>query len=345
MTVLISAVTSFTKRRSRLVRMPTALPSRVTGTPEILKRAHHLERFVDSLLGPHRDRVDDHARLGALHLVDLGGLLGDREVLVDDADAAVARHADGGLVFGHRVHRRGDERRVQLDLGRQAGPEIDLVRQDRRSRGHEEHVVESQSFTDLRIDSSLFAASLRAPIRSLDRKARNTERRREMDRSARSCAPRLGLVPNARRVRDTNARRKAVAGGSSRNGAPALLELESTQESKAPVPRSRGESRVTPASRCRRIRPGGSSFNRASRPKPWRDTRRGRTRSAAQGAASGSGRDRVLPACPGPSASGPPAHPRPPRPAGTPPAAHRRRGAAAPHGRADTRSRRPPPEP
>ncbi len=35
MTLEISWLVSFTKRRSRLVRMPTALPSRVTGTPEI----------------------------------------------------------------------------------------------------------------------------------------------------------------------------------------------------------------------------------------------------------------------------------------------------------------------
>ena len=31
----IAAVVSFTKRRSRLVRIPTARPSRVMGTPEI----------------------------------------------------------------------------------------------------------------------------------------------------------------------------------------------------------------------------------------------------------------------------------------------------------------------
>ncbi len=35
MTAEISRVLSFTKRRSRLVRMPTALPSRVIGTPEM----------------------------------------------------------------------------------------------------------------------------------------------------------------------------------------------------------------------------------------------------------------------------------------------------------------------
>jgi hypothetical protein len=36
MTEETAAVVSFTKRRSRLVRMPTALPPRVTGKPEIL---------------------------------------------------------------------------------------------------------------------------------------------------------------------------------------------------------------------------------------------------------------------------------------------------------------------
>ncbi len=88
--------------------------------------AHHLERFADLLLRAHRDRVDDHARLGALDLVDLGGLVGDREILVDDADAAVAGHADRGLVLGDGVHRRGDERRVEMDLGRQLRSEIDV---------------------------------------------------------------------------------------------------------------------------------------------------------------------------------------------------------------------------
>ena len=40
-------------------------------------------------------RVDHHAGLGLLHLGDLARLLGDGEVLVHDAQAAVARHADG----------------------------------------------------------------------------------------------------------------------------------------------------------------------------------------------------------------------------------------------------------
>ena len=42
--------------------------------------------------------------------------VGDRQVRVDDADAAVLRHADRGLVLGDGVHRRGDERDVERDL-------------------------------------------------------------------------------------------------------------------------------------------------------------------------------------------------------------------------------------
>ena len=50
--------------------------------------------------------IDDDARLRLLHAVDLARLIFDRQVLVDEADAAFARHADrrGGL--GDRVHRR-----------------------------------------------------------------------------------------------------------------------------------------------------------------------------------------------------------------------------------------------
>ena len=38
------------------------------------------------------------------------------EIAVDDADAAGLRHGDGHAGFGHRVHRRGDDRDVERDL-------------------------------------------------------------------------------------------------------------------------------------------------------------------------------------------------------------------------------------
>ncbi len=46
---------------------------------------HQVERFVDPVGGGERDRVDDHAALRPLHAIDLGRLLLDRQVLVDDA--------------------------------------------------------------------------------------------------------------------------------------------------------------------------------------------------------------------------------------------------------------------
>ena len=60
------------KRMSRLVRMPTGRPSAATtGSPEISWRRISSTRRGQLLLGPDRDRVDDHAGLG---LLDLGHL-------------------------------------------------------------------------------------------------------------------------------------------------------------------------------------------------------------------------------------------------------------------------------
>ena len=108
------------KRRSRLVRMPTSLPflaavlgDRHAGDPVLL---HQVERFVDPVGRRQRDRVDDHAALRPLHPVDFGGLLLDRQVLVDDADAALLRHRDGQPRLGHRIHRRAQQRHVHADV-------------------------------------------------------------------------------------------------------------------------------------------------------------------------------------------------------------------------------------
>jgi hypothetical protein len=55
---------------------------------------HQVERFEDPVGRRERDRIDDHAALGPLHAIHFGGLFLDREVLVDDADAALLRHGD-----------------------------------------------------------------------------------------------------------------------------------------------------------------------------------------------------------------------------------------------------------
>ena len=58
----------------------------------MISRASETERVVDD-----RYRIDDHPRLAAFYLIDLFGLLLDRKILVDDADAALLGKRDGEL--------------------------------------------------------------------------------------------------------------------------------------------------------------------------------------------------------------------------------------------------------
>src|ERR1051325_1148238 len=111
--------------KSRFVMMPTSLPAPSTiGTPEILKRTMSC--------------------CASLHAIDLGGLPVDRHVLVDDADAALARHRDRHFRFGDRVHRGGHDRDIQGNGAREAAGDFDVAGMHRRVTGHEQDVVEGQ---------------------------------------------------------------------------------------------------------------------------------------------------------------------------------------------------------
>ena len=132
------------KRRSRLVTMPTTLPFFTTGKPEILCSRCSAMHLAHRHLGRDGHRVAQHAGLEALHLGDLGGLRLGREVLVDDADAAFLRDGDRQARLGHRVHGGGHERQVQLELAGEAGLQGNFARQDARVGGNEEDVVEGQ---------------------------------------------------------------------------------------------------------------------------------------------------------------------------------------------------------
>ena len=84
------------KRMSRLVRMPTSRPTCIDDRHAAeLEAVHQRLGVVQRRAGEQRDRVGDHAALAALDLLHLGGLIGDRQVAVDDADAAFAGDGDG----------------------------------------------------------------------------------------------------------------------------------------------------------------------------------------------------------------------------------------------------------
>ena len=66
-----------------------------------------------------RDRVGDHARLGALDAVDHVRLVFDREVAVEDAETTGTGHGDCHAVLGDGVHGAGDDGNLQADVASQ----------------------------------------------------------------------------------------------------------------------------------------------------------------------------------------------------------------------------------
>ena len=97
-------------------------------------------------------RGDDHriaqqAAFVALDLGHLGGLLGRREVLVNDADAALLGDGNGQARFGDGVHGGGHQRQLQLDIAGKPGGERGVLGQDLGERGHQQHIVEGERFS------------------------------------------------------------------------------------------------------------------------------------------------------------------------------------------------------
>ena len=120
--------------------------------PRDVVLAHQLERARELLLGADRDRVDDHAALGLLDLQDLERLLLGRQVAVDDAQAALARHADRGRGFRHRVHRRRHERCGEHDRIGEPRAYVGVLRQHFAVGGNQHDVVESERFAERLVD-------------------------------------------------------------------------------------------------------------------------------------------------------------------------------------------------
>ncbi len=109
---------------------------------------HQRQRVGKRLVGIDGDRIDHHAALVALHLAHFVGLLLRLEIAVDDADAAGLRHGNGEPRFGHRVHRRGDDRDIERDRAGEPRPDIDAARHDLGMAGRQQDVVEGQGFPE-----------------------------------------------------------------------------------------------------------------------------------------------------------------------------------------------------
>ena len=68
---------------------------------------------------------------------------------MDDADAAFLRERDRRTRFGDGVHRGGDQRNGQANLGGELRGRVGVLRQDLRGSGHQQDVVEREAFEQL----------------------------------------------------------------------------------------------------------------------------------------------------------------------------------------------------
>jgi len=86
--------------------------------------AHDRFGVADRGVGRQGDGVDDHARLAALDLVHLLGLVLRRQVAVQHAHAALPRQGDGQLRLSDGVHGCRKEGDVELDAGRKGHAQV-----------------------------------------------------------------------------------------------------------------------------------------------------------------------------------------------------------------------------
>ena len=95
-----------------------------------------------------RDRIVDHAVLGAFDLADVLHLHFDGHILVDHADTALPGNGDGQISVGHGIHGRRHDRHLQRNLAGKAGLDIDLAGKDFGTGRNEQYVVVRQTLHD-----------------------------------------------------------------------------------------------------------------------------------------------------------------------------------------------------
>jgi hypothetical protein len=107
---------------------------------------HQLQRIGQRRFRPDGQRVHHHAAFVAFDAPHMLGLFFDGEVFVDHPHAAGLRHGDGERGLGDGVHRGGNQRNAKLDGLGQARTGVDLAGQNVGGCGHQQNIVEGQSF-------------------------------------------------------------------------------------------------------------------------------------------------------------------------------------------------------
>ena len=115
--------------------------NRQTGHAEI---RHQVQGFLHGIAGGNGNGVKNHAAFALLDAFHFQALAFDGHVLMDDADAAHARHADGHGRFGDRVHGGGEQGDAQFDGRSEPGGDVHGVGSHFRIAGDKQNIVKSQ---------------------------------------------------------------------------------------------------------------------------------------------------------------------------------------------------------
>ena len=122
------------------------MPFSTTGTPENLCAFIKPSASASVASGPiviGSTTIPEFVFLYASHL---GCLVLQGHVLMNDAESTSFGHGDGKATLGHRVHGRGDEWNAERDLARKSRSQIGIGGKHAGGGGHQQHVVEGQSF-------------------------------------------------------------------------------------------------------------------------------------------------------------------------------------------------------
>ena len=114
------------------------------GNAADMELAHQTVGIADEMLRGEEKGIIDDAVFAALDPIDLIGLLADRHILMDDAEATFPGHGDGHAAFGDGIHGGADERGIEVDIPGQAGADIDIGGQHIAVGRHHQDVIEGE---------------------------------------------------------------------------------------------------------------------------------------------------------------------------------------------------------
>ena len=106
---------------------------------------HQFVRIRQGVVRSEVDRIHDDAVFRTLDQLHFSGLLINAHILVNDTDAALARHGDRHFCFSDGIHAGAHDRNIQCDILCKVSAYIYVARKDIRMCRDQQHIIKSQS--------------------------------------------------------------------------------------------------------------------------------------------------------------------------------------------------------